>query len=221
MILPRPPVESAIVNRVNYSRLSPPANDLELMSALFSRLKASTEREHREIEAMIAPVVSFQSMDVYKEHILKSWIFYRSIEADLTSLPWPIIGLDFDSRRKIPLLEQDLRVLGVESRPEENNQQPSESLDLDFAIGCLYVVEGATLGGQVISRLLSNSGIGPATGGRFYHGYGAKTAEMWKSFRAMAEHHCLTDIQIDRAINGAKLTFEKFSATMLHNNLAA
>ena len=191
------------------------------MSTLFSQLKASTESEHREIEAIIAPFVSFKSIDVYKEHILKSWIFYRSIETDLAALPWPVIGLDFDSRRKIPLLEQDLLVLEVKSRPVESSPRISESLDLDFAIGCLYVVEGATLGGQVISGYLSGLGIEPATGGRFYHGYGAKTGEMWKSLRTVAAHHCLTDIQIDRAIEGAKLTFEKFRATMLHKNLAS
>jgi heme oxygenase len=48
----------------------------------------------------------------------------------------------------------------------------------------MYVLEGATLGGRVISRHLAARGIGPDTGGAFFAGYGNQTGEMWKSFSA-------------------------------------
>lgn len=53
-------------------------------------------------------------------------------------------------------------------------------------LGCLYVIEGATLGGQVITRhLLATHGITPETGGAFFAGYGAETGPHWQAFGAM------------------------------------
>ena len=52
------------------------------------------------------------------------------------------------------------------------------------AFGVLYVVEGATLGGQVLSRHLEETlGLGSANGARFFHGYGSRTGAMWQAFR--------------------------------------
>jgi heme oxygenase len=45
--------------------------------------------------------------------------------------------------------------------------------------GCLYVVEGSTLGGMHLSR----SGRGfPKGAVRFYQGYGEQTVPAWKTF---------------------------------------
>jgi len=59
-------------------------------------------------------------------------------------------GLDEIGRRKLPLLERDLRALGIAPcavRP------PAPRLpDAAAALGALYVLEGATLGGRVIHR---------------------------------------------------------------------
>jgi heme oxygenase len=188
------------------------------MSTLFAQLKSSTEREHREIEAIIDHSKNFQRLETYKGHLLKSWIFYRSMEEKLGFLQWSDIGLDFHSRRKLPLLEEDLRVLDVKLGLEEISQKAIEVPNLDFGIGCLYVSEGATLGGQIISRHLEELGIGPTNGGLFFHGYGAKTGEMWKSFRALASDHCSEENQIEQAIEGAKFTFEQFRRTMLNKD---
>jgi heme oxygenase len=56
-------------------------------------------------------------------------------------------------------------------------------------IGTLYVIEGATLGGEVISRCLkSHLELGPDSGGRFFHGYGdaVVTRHNWQTFRSFA-----------------------------------
>ena len=184
------------------------------MNSLFARLKAGTEQQHREIEALIDPLKNFGSRELYQAHVLKTWTFYRPLEADLAALNWSAIGIDYGPRRKTPLLEEDLRALGVPRRREENGRPSSDRMNLDFAVGCLYVLEGATLGGQVISRHLAKLGIGPANGGLFFHGYGARTGEMWKSFQAGATDYCVTEDQIGAAVTGAKSTFEKFCDAM-------
>jgi heme oxygenase len=54
---------------------------------------------------------------------------------------------------------------------------------LEAALGSLYVMEGSTLGGQVISRILDRSPdlIGRV---RYFDPYGPRTGAMWRAFRA-------------------------------------
>jgi heme oxygenase len=184
------------------------------MPTLFERLKSGTERQHREIEALIDPLKNFRSLDAYKAHVLKSWRFYLPLEDSLAAFDWAAAGIDFLPRRKAPLIAQDLSALGVH-QPRLEEGEPLARKNLDFALGSLYVLEGATLGGQIISRHLATLGIGPANGGLFFHGYGARTGEMWKSFQRSATRYCVTEEQIGEAVSGAKSTFERFSDSML------
>jgi heme oxygenase len=185
------------------------------MSSLFARLKAGTEQQHREIESLIDPLKNFCSLTAYKSHVLKSWEFYRSTENDLGGLDWAAVGIDYAARRKLPLLERDLDALGIPRSRAAAEVAPASRLDLDFALGCLYVVEGATLGGQVISRHLAKLGIGPDNGGRFFHGYGARTGEMWKSFQVSAVNYCVTEDQVSQAVSGARSAFSNFCRSLL------
>jgi heme oxygenase len=58
-------------------------------------------------------------------------------------------------------------------------------------VGQLYVVEGSTLGGQVIARQLEVSlGLTAETGARMFAGHGANTAERWQSFWDFAAASC-------------------------------
>jgi hypothetical protein len=83
------------------------------MSTLFARLKSATEQEHKDLEGIIDPMKNFSSLPAYKAHLVKTWILYQSLEAELAGLDWSAIGIDFDARRKTPLLEEDLRFLQV------------------------------------------------------------------------------------------------------------
>jgi heme oxygenase len=189
------------------------------MSSLFARLKSSTEPQHREIEALIDPMKNFGSVDAYKLHILKTWTFYRPLEAELAALDWAAVGIDFNSRRKTPLLKEDMRFLHIPHSQSEETKATFDRINFDFALGCLYVLEGATLGGQVISRHLMRLRIGPENGGRFFNGYGAKTGEMWKSFKARAADYCVTESQIAEAVRGAISTFGNYRDSMMLEGL--
>lgn len=183
-------------------------------SSLFTRLKSGTEQAHREIEAAADPLHTFSSREAYKAHLLRSWMFHAALEDELGALDWRPVGIDFASRRKTPLLEQDLHFLGVSRPPAERTHLALTQRNLNFAVGCLYVLEGATLGGQVISRHLATLGIGPSNGGLFFNGYGARTGEMWTSFKVKATEHCVTEDQIGTAVDGAVWTFAAFMSSM-------
>jgi heme oxygenase len=78
-------------------------------------------------------------------------------------------------------------------------------------VGCLYVLEGATLGGQVIARRLQETlKIGPENGASFFHGYGRDAGHLWKSFRAALAAYASDRWRQEQIIAGARDTFTHF-----------
>ena len=141
--------------------------------------------------------------------------FYKPLENRLARFDWDSLRLDYSKRRKAGLLVDDLLRLGLAT--SEIDALPScvllpEPETEAGAIGCLYVLEGATLGGKLISRHLKESlAITRLNGGSFYDAYGARVGMMWKDFCDAANRYCGS--QVDRcanAIAGAVDTFQAF-----------
>jgi heme oxygenase len=88
----------------------------------------------------------------------------------------------------------------------------------------LYVIEGATLGGRIITRQLQTQlGLKPESGGAFFDGYGAQTGPYWKAFCTMltnnadqddghSDNHCgdrsANESRQGTIVAGANRTFE-------------
>lgn len=113
---------------------------------------------------------------------------HRPIERALAGLALETVGIDFEARRKVGWLIADLVDLGHPPAALEYladfGRAPSPATP-EEAIGVLYVLEGSSLGGQVILRRLGPAlGIGPLWAGRFFNGYGQATGAMWRTFVA-------------------------------------
>jgi len=70
---------------------------------------------------------------------------------------WEEINFDYVERLKTPRLEQDLIALDATVDELAKNPRCGELPELaaiSQALGCLYVIEGATLGGRTITRHL-------------------------------------------------------------------
>ena len=74
------------------------------------------------------------------------------------------------------------------------------------------MLEGATLGGQIVARQGHDAlGIDAVSGGSFHACYGGRTGEMWRSFRAALESYCGADEgRTGEALEAAAATFEAF-----------
>lgn len=156
------------------------------MDGALARLRAETRSEHLAIEATLRLTVDDLTLVTYRHRLEQLYGFYRPIEADLREVcDWSRHGLDLDARRKTPLLVADLRSLGwtdVAGIPLCSDLPPLPGVAEGF--GCLYVLEGATLGGRIVTRHLRGVlGDGFERAGRFFGGYGERTAEMWCRFR--------------------------------------
>lgn len=84
-----------------------------------------------------------------------------------------------------------------------------ELVTIPQVLGCLYVIEGATLGGQIITRhLQANLGITPETGGAFFAGYGVENGVRWQAFGAMITAAAAQFGGEDEIVASANRTFE-------------
>ena len=180
--------------------------------SVLTRLKTETRPQHDAIEAALDLTSETLTLDAYLGTLERFHGFYRPLEAGLVKIGgWVERGLDLTERQKTRLLETDLRVLGVnnfEMLPVCTDLPPHVTVTAAF--GCLYVLEGATLGGQVISQLLRNRlGVTPETGGRFFHAYGDRTGAMWQAFRAALTASVVKPCDEEEVVSAAKDTFLK------------
>ncbi len=118
------------------------------------------------------------------------------------------------------LIEQDLRFLGTD-RPEllPLCAQIASIGSSESVFGSLYVVEGATLGGQYISRHVQQVlNVTPESGGHFFRGYGQRTGEMWQTFRSTLDSFALTQQTQDRVLFTALETFKTLRTWFLRGS---
>ncbi|NWE37249.1 biliverdin-producing heme oxygenase, partial [Pseudomonas gingeri] len=78
-------------------------------------------------------------------------------------------------------------------------------------LGALYVLEGATLGGQILRREMAQRlGLDADNGGAFLNVYGAETGRRWKDFLDYLSRVPLDAHAKLRAVNAARSTFSCF-----------
>jgi heme oxygenase len=75
-------------------------------------------------------------------------------------------------------------------------------------LGAMYVLEGSTLGGQVIARQLTKAGIETRA---YFTGYAERTGPMWKSFCQLLTEESTDENQAE-TVESASLTFQKLHA---------
>ena len=160
-----------------------------MVSGLRQRLKDATTADHQRLDAhprlqaLLAPGLPNAIYGALL-HALLAW--YTPLELHLINRldSWRV-PLALDRRRKTGLLERDLRVLGLGDHLTE--LAPDAALPMldcrPAALGCMYVLEGATLGGQMIARQLQqNAGMTITTGSAFFHSYGPEVGSLWHAF---------------------------------------
>lgn len=183
---------------------------------ILDKLKRSTRAHHDRVEAHVRVLEPGFTPGDYQKLLARMLGFYRPIEARLRTLAtWQELGLTPALRWKVPLLEQDLvqTGIGIDALARLPICTDLPALDtVPSALGCMYVLEGATLGGAVIARYLAGTmGVCSA----FFGSYGSTTGAMWKEFGfALAEYEANTG-SADRIVDGVCDTFNKLDEWLL------
>ncbi|KFE71388.1 bacteriophytochrome heme oxygenase BphO [Hyalangium minutum] len=158
------------------------------------------------------------TLEHYRHHLEALYGFYGPLEARLArQLSGLVPELRASERWKLPLLARDLRSLGhdaasLASLPQATWLPPLTGLP--EALGGFYVLEGATLGGQLILRHLRRHFEGiPAGEFAFFRAYDEDVGPMWKAFGeavTRASEAAASEDFDSRAVQSAKDTFDAF-----------
>ena len=150
------------------------------------RLKTETREEHLKLEAELDLLAPGLDADRYRRIMERFYGLYEPWERLLQRPLGRFLPGFAEARSKTPALVEDLSALGSRRDTIAICSQLPSCEGLVELLGCLYVREGATLGGQVIARRVQQElGWTRQNGAAFFSGYGPETGRMWREFQHM------------------------------------
>lgn len=196
---------------------------LALKTMILVRLREATKPQHQQLEATVDVLNRVLDLAQYEKLLRDFYGFYAPVERRMRQLlATRDIGFDYEPRLKVPLLARDLAfVQGAAwsaDAPEICHALPPLKT---FAqgLGCLYVLEGATLGGQLIGRHLRQQlQLTAEAGAAFFNSYGAHVGAMWKAFGTMATEQAEQLGADEEIIASAQDTFTTFDEWLRSQN---
>jgi heme oxygenase len=179
-------------------------------------LKEGTRTHHARAEASLPLMDEALTRERYVHTLARLHGFYAPLEERLARADWSAVPLAWERRRKSPLLADDLRALGWTdgqlARLPRCDRLPDVRTTARL-LGCLYVLEGATLGGQLVRRHVARRlGLTPATGLAFFSAYGDAVGPMWREYQdRLAEAVARGACAPDQVVDAARDTFDAFT----------
>jgi heme oxygenase (biliverdin-IX-beta and delta-forming) len=175
------PIENALTHAAEQGQKPP---------VVMSLLKTETTPAHKQLERTNCFVRLFDpsyALHEYKQLLCRFYGFFAAVEPllfdGLTAEQSAVLG----HKVKAHLLAMDLSILGMDESEQRNLPRCEELPRLSsFAqkMGVLYVLEGSTLGGRVISkRLKDHFGDTVLDKLNYYSCYGDNIGFEWKSFQ--------------------------------------
>jgi heme oxygenase len=127
-----------------------------------------------------------------------------------TAAPW-LQSLLADRRRE-PLLRRDLSFFA--SPIDLNHPLLPATPDAASLLGAMYVMEGSTLGGQLIARHVERVlPLSDGNGSEFFRGHRDQTGPMWKEFCEVLQTR-VPESDTPAVIDAAKKMFAAFGTWM-------
>jgi heme oxygenase (biliverdin-IX-beta and delta-forming) len=176
---------------------------------LHERLRSRTRSLHDDAERALDLESRLSSIPAYCGLLRSLWQLHAGYEAAFAAQSWSGFRIDFARRRRSDMLLADLSVLGVPAVPATPPRLPMHGLC--DAIGCLYVIEGSTLGGQIIfQRVRERLGASADGAASFFRGYGPETGGMWRKLIDAINVTPAHGADADAMEAGARRTFSTF-----------
>lgn len=179
---------------------------------LSAELRARTATAHQRLENALGLPYSILSAGDYADWLGRFLGLYEPLEGALASFrDWPSFTaarLQSQSAR----IRCDLAAMGVDARamPRASTSLLPALPTFPHAVGALYVMEGAKLGGRIILRDLDarlGAGIGGARS--FFGGRGEAVPPEWIAFRAALDRFGIERPRVrGDVVRGAERTFE-------------
>jgi len=186
-------------------------------------LRASTADCHKQLELNnLSQALLSNSVNktIYCSYLIQLYSFLKGFEQYV----YPELERYFfniKDRKKALFIEEDLKTIDISidgrNLLEEAFFRKTYS-DIFLAAGALYVLEGSTLGGQIIVKHLQKAmpaGFGNAA---YFSGYQQKTGSMWKEFLNELTALPQSVLEEEKIISGAIATFKILDGLLSKNN---
>lgn len=178
-------------------------------------LKAATASWH---DALEAHAQSRKIMDLslsrtaFERLLSFQYSLHQALEPQMT----PYLDAHFpqlaygETRQKLAALAKDMQVLKVAQAPPQVSDEDADYIHTPAeALGAAYVLEGATLGGQVILRHLKQiPEIAQDEPFHYYGLYGDQVGPRWKTFQSVANASLTEEDDRAAAVDAAVKTFK-------------
>lgn len=173
-------------------------------------LKTQTLQHHQQLEkVIIGKIKGMQSVSQYLELLYHFYAFFGGLE-DILSIDMitPYLS-DYSERRKTASLENDiLKCNGALPAKAKSNDLPKLPGVLE-AMGAIYVIEGSSLGGQIISQMICKQiNLTYDSSLTYFTGYGAATMDKWLQFKLAID--TLSETSSTELVQSANETFRLF-----------
>ncbi|SMQ22919.1 Heme oxygenase [Pseudomonas helmanticensis] len=140
--------------------------------------------------------------------------FYLPLENALRNSGSIPCDFDLQPRLKAPTLRADLQALGMDAEALQRLPQCEQLPVIDSGatcLGALYVLEGATLGGQILRReIATRLGLEADNGAAFLDIYGAATGRRWRDFIEYLGNRPISADERTAVVTAAQTTFSCF-----------
>lgn len=178
---------------------------------LSEKLKEETKQNHQILEkALVGNLKAIRDKEAYVELLKLFYGYFGGLEESIAQNIDPNLLPDNAERRKIEFIANDIEALGGEAPAKaDGNDLPRIQSHLE-ALGALYVIEGSTLGGKIISKMMQQQLGLSGAGLSFFSGYGDSTEQMWNTFKDVLNAQAENPEQEAAVIAAANQTFLKF-----------
>ncbi len=173
-------------------------------------LKEQTKQQHDDTEAKLQSQKIFDksyTLEDYKNLLLHNYRLISKYEPQIQENLKNYPELKLDLRSKNNALKTDLNNLSIETASET----PTQNLENEAeAFGALYVMEGSTLGGNVIAKQLKRNPEFQNIEFKYFGIYGENTGSYWQEFKSIIDDKISED-QYEDCVRGAKKAYQLLS----------
>jgi heme oxygenase len=176
---------------------------------LLSYLRSETRSSHTQIELVMGLEGDFtiaryvQALQTFEAY-LTVWEPAISAVLNEADRKW------FLARSRTAWAQKDLACLHANTRHDAVSSLKIDVPSRSFAYGAMYVIEGSSLGGEIIAeRVRLRHGLEPHTGALFFGGRGEKAGVLWREFRLrLTQEVGIGEADYAQAKAGAVATFD-------------
>ncbi|MFD2874361.1 biliverdin-producing heme oxygenase [Mucilaginibacter ximonensis] len=177
-------------------------------------IKEATLKNHQQTEkVLIGKMKAMRSQQDYINLLNLFYGYFGALELHIERYINASNLADYEDRRKTSAIADDITALGAIIPALAADDKLPVIDNYLKAFGALYVIEGSTLGGKIISKMIQQHlHVEDGRGLSFFNSYGKHTEQMWAGFKEILNDVAMSPEDEEIITRAANQTFAKFEA---------